>query len=239
MRSESSTPVFQSRFRRAQWPVPTGLIFLSLIPVIAGASRLTELTGGGAVTPQNERFFDSPISVVTHIVCVTVYCLLGAFQFVPSLRTGRRKWHRMTGRILVPAGLLAALSGLWMSVFYALPDGDGEALLILRLVFGSAMAVSIVLGFMAVRRRDFVVHSAWMTRAYAIGLGAGTQALIFLPWMLVFGPTDEATRAVLMGASWIINLAVAELVIRRRARKSAPVLHPVRRSVQTSVKSSR
>lgn len=239
MRSESSTAGFRSRFGRAQWPVPTGLIFLSLIPVIAGAARLTELTGGGAVTPQNERFFDSPIPVVTHIVCVTVYCLLGAFQFVPSLRSGRRKWHRMTGRILVPAGLLAALSGLWMSMFYALPEGDGEALLILRLIFGSAMVVSIVLGFMAVRRRDFVVHSAWMTRAYAIGLGAGTQALIFLPWMLVFGPTDEATRAVLMGLSWIINLAVAELVIRRRASKPASASHPAGRSVQTSVESSR
>ena len=241
MRPESSIAVFRSRFSRAQWPVPTGLIFLSLIPVIAGAARLSELTGRGAVTPQNERFFDSPIPVVTHIVCVTVYCLLGAFQFVPSLRSSRRKWHRMTGRILVPAGLLAALSGLWMSVFYALPEGDGEALLILRLIFGSAMAVSIVLGFMAVRRRDFLVHSAWMTRAYAIGLGAGTQALVFLPWILAFGPTDESTRAVLMGASWIINLAVAELVIRRRAMKptSASAPHPARPSIRTSMKSSR
>lgn len=239
MRSESSIAVFRSRFRRAQWPVPAALLFLSLIPVIAGAARLSELAGGGAVTAQNERFFDSPIPVVTHIVSVTVYCLLGALQFVPSLRNARRKWHRMAGRILVPAGLLAALSGLWMSVFYALPEGDGEALLILRFIFGSAMAVSIILGFLAVRLRDYVAHSAWMTRGYAIGLGAGTQALVFLPWMLVFGPTDEATRAALMGASWIINLAVAELVIRRRAGKSTPASHPESRSRQSSMRPSR
>jgi uncharacterized membrane protein YozB (DUF420 family) len=215
------------------------LLFLSLIPVIAGAARLSELAGGGAVTAQNERFFDSPIPVVTHIVSVTVYSLLGAFQFAPSLRSGRRKWHRMSGRILVPAGLLAALSGLWMSVFYALPEGDGEALLILRFIFGSAMAVSIILGFLAVRRRDFVAHSAWMTRGYAIGLGAGTQALVFMPWMLLVGPTDEATREVLMGASWVINLAVAEIVIRRRAGKSAPASHPESRSRQASIRPSR
>ncbi|BCW43929.1 DUF2306 domain-containing protein [Arthrobacter sp. StoSoilB5] len=239
MRPENSIAASRSRFRRAQWPVPAALIFLSLIPVIAGAVRLTELTGGGAVTPQNERFFDSPIPVVTHIVSVTVYCLLGALQFVPSLRNARRKWHRMAGRILVPAGLLAALSGLWMSVFYALPEGDGEALLILRFIFGCAMAVSIILGFLAVRRRDFVAHSAWMTRGYAIGLGTGTQALVFLPWMLLVGPTDEATRAVLMGASWVINLAVAEIVIRRRAGKSTPASHPESRSRQTSLRPSR
>ena len=63
-----------------------------------------------------------------------------------------------------------------MAVFYDLPEGDGDVLLILRLVFGSAMVVSIVLGMLAVVRRDFVRHSAWMARGYAIGIAAGTQA---------------------------------------------------------------
>lgn len=237
-KTASPVPALRS-LRRAQWPAPAALIFLSLIPVIAGAARLSELTGGATVTAQNERFFASPIPVVTHIVCVTVYCLLGAFQFVPSLRRGRRRWHRIVGRILVPAGLLAAFSGLWMSMFYALPAGDGEALLVLRLIFGSAMVASIILGLLAIRRRDFVRHSAWMTRGYAIALGAGTQALVFLPWMLAFGPTDETTRAVLMGASWVINLAVAECVIHRRSRMSTGASRAAGRSLEPSTQSSR
>jgi hypothetical protein len=204
------------------------LILLSLIPVIAGAARLTELTGGAAITAQNARFFASPVPVVTHILSVTTYSLLGAFQFLPALR-GRRGWHRIAGRILAPVGLLAALSGLWMAVFYPLPHGDGPALLVLRLVFGSAMAASIVLGVVAVVRRDFVRHGAWMTRGYAIGVAAGTQALTGLPWMLLVGPPDEPTRAVLLGAAWVINLAVAEYVIHRRARRTVrvPALVPV------------
>lgn len=203
----------------AQWLVPTGLILLSLIPMIAGGIRLTELSSGAAITPQNARFFASPIPVVTHIVSVTVYCLLGAFQFVPSLRRGKRRgWHRVSGRILVPAGLLAALSGLWMSAFYPLPDGDTDVPV--RLFFGTVMLVSIVLGHVAIRGRDFVRHSAWMTRGYAIGLGAGSQAVVILLWILIAGPTDEVTRAVLMGAAWVINLAIAEIVIHRRSRLS-------------------
>lgn len=221
---------------RAQWPVPSALILLSLIPVIAGALRLTELTGGAAITPQNARFFASPVPVVTHIVSVTVYCLLGAFQFVPSLR-GRRGWHRIAGRILIPAGLLAALSGLWMSAFYPLPDGDTDVPL--RLFFGSAMLVSIVLGLLAVRRRDFVRHSAWMTRGYAIGLGAGTQAVVILLWLVLVGPTDKVTRALLMGAAWVINLAVAECVIHRRSQQSARASRPSGRSVAPLAGASR
>ncbi|WP_104176336.1 DUF2306 domain-containing protein [Arthrobacter sp. Y81] len=211
----AAAPVRRSR---PQWPVPAGLILLSLIPVIFGALRLTELTAGADVTPQNARFFASPIPVVTHIVSVTVYSLLGAFQFVPSLR-GRRGWHRIAGRILIPAGLLAALSGLWMAAFYPLPDGYTDVPL--RLFFGTAMLVSLVLGLAAVRRRDFVRHSAWMTRAYAIAVGAGTQAFVSIPWLLLVGPTDVPTRAVLLGAGWVINVAVAEYVIHRRARKAS------------------
>jgi hypothetical protein len=212
----TSTVSAPRRRRRAQWPVPAGLILLSLIPVIAGAARMTELTGGAAVTPQNARFFASPVPVVTHIVSVTIYCLLGAFQFVPSLR-GRRGWHRIAGRVLVPAGLLAALSGLWMAAFYPLPAGDGPVLFVLRMVFGSAMLASLILGVVTIVRRDFVRHSAWMTRGYAIGVAAGTQALVSLPWMLLVGPPDELTRAILLGSAWVINVAVAEFVIHRRA----------------------
>ncbi|WP_066288254.1 DUF2306 domain-containing protein [Arthrobacter sp. B6] len=220
--------------RRAQWPVPAGLILLSLVPVIAGAARLTELTGGAAITPQNARFFASPVPVVVHIISVTVYSLLGAFQFVPALR-GRRGWHRTAGLILIPAGLLTALSGLWMSAFYPLPDGDTDVPL--RLLFGSAMLVSIVMGVLAIRRRDFVRHSVWMTRAYAIGVAAGTQALVIAPWILLIGPPSELVRALLMGLAWVINLAVAEYVIQRRAQtptRGRPPTRPAKASLPSA-----
>lgn len=202
---------------RAQWPAPTGLILLSLVPVVAGAMRLTELTTGAAVTPDNARFFDSPVPVVVHIVASIVFLVLGALQFAPSLR--RRRWHRIAGRFVAPAGLLSATSALWMTLFYALPASSGPALLVMRLVFGTAMAAGIVVAFVAIRRGNIRTHSAWMTRSYAIGLGAGTQVFTFLFGTLLFGEPDEALHAVLMGAGWVINLAVAEVVIRRRAAR--------------------
>src|SRR5712692_7150822 len=157
---------------------------------------------------------------MVHIVSMSVYSLLGALQFVPSLRRGRPSWHRIAGRILVPAGGGGALSGLWMTVFYPRPAGDGEVLLVVRLIFGSAMLASIVQAVFAIRRRDFLSHGAWMTRGYAIALGAGTQTLTLLSWSLLFGTPDELPRTVLMTASWVINVAVAEYVIRRPAHRS-------------------
>lgn len=214
--------------RRGEWLAPTGLILLSLVPIAAGASRLTQLATG-AVSADNTRFFESPVPVVVHIVSVTVFSLLGALQFAPSLR--RHRWHRRAGRIVAPAGLLAALTGIWMALFYTLPAHDGEALLVLRLVFGSAMAASIVVAFVAIRKGDVRTHSAWMTRAYAIGMGAGTQVFTLLPWALIAGPPDVSTHAVLMGAGWVINLVVAEVVIRRRAARPGGLARPSSRSV--------
>jgi uncharacterized membrane protein len=220
----ASLPTFPSTSRpsprktnaASQWLPPVGLIALSLIPVLAGAVRLNELMGSPEITANNARFVASPIPVTVHIVSVTLYSLLGALQFVPSLHRGRSSWHRIAGRILVPAGVLVAVSGLWMNFFYPRPAGDGESLVVVRLIFGSAMLASIVLAVFAIRRRDFPSHGAWMTRGYAIALGAGTQVFTMLPWALVIGAADELPRTVLMTAGWVINLAVAEYVIRRR-----------------------
>ena len=102
---------------RADWLIPTGLILLATIPVAAGMFRLTMLAGAGPVTPENVRFFAAPIPVVLHIIGVTLYCVVGAFQFSPGFRRRWPRWHRIAGRVIVAAGLVAALSGLWMAMF--------------------------------------------------------------------------------------------------------------------------
>jgi uncharacterized membrane protein len=212
----------------AAWLV-AALLLLSAIPLAAGAIRLTQLAGGAEITPANARFFASPLPVVLHIVGAAVYIILGAFQFAPAFRRRWPGWHRVAGRLVVVCGLLVGLSALWMTLFYPWPKGDGELLYVLRLLFGSAMVISIVLGFTAIRRRDVRRHRAWMMRGYALGLGAGTQALILLAGELIAGPPSELSRALLMGTAWVINLAVAEWIIRKRPAppvRTAPAIVP-------------
>lgn len=203
---------------KSDWLIPAGLIALSVVPALAGSVRLAQLAGGAEVTPENARFFAAPLPVMIHIPAAIVYSILGAFQFSPGLRRRRRAWHHAAGRILIPCALLVALSGLWMAHFYPWPQGDGHLVYAERLVFGAAMVLSIVLGLHAIKRRDFLSHGEWMIRAYAIGLGAGTQVLTHLPWfVLVEDKPGELARGVMMGAGWIINLLVAEWIIRSRS----------------------
>jgi uncharacterized membrane protein len=199
----------------AGWLVPAALILLSAIPLTFGALRLNELASGAAITPANARFFESPLPVVVHIVASAVYALLGAFQFVSRLWQRGLSWHRIMGRLLVPCGLLVGLSGIWMTLFYPRPDDASDLLFVLRLVFGSGMVLSIILGYLAIRRRDIRQHRAWMMRGYAIGLGAGTQVLTLMVGELIAGPPNALGNALLMGVAWVINLAVAEWIIHK------------------------
>ena len=219
-KSMPQKPKAPTKAGSANWLV-TALIVLSAIPLAAGAFRLTQLAGGAEITPANARFFASPLPVVVHIVSAGVFALLGAFQFVTAFRRRRPGWHRAAGRLVVLGGLLVGLSGLWMTLFYPWPKGDGALLYALRLVFGSAMVVSIVLGFTTIRRGDVNGHRAWMTRGYAIGLGAATQMLTLMVGEIIAGPPSEFSRALLMGAGWVINLAIAEWAIRKRLRRPA------------------
>ena len=205
--------------RTGRW-VPVGLVALAAIPVLGGTGRLVELLGGPAVLPTDPRFAASPAPLVVHVVAAVVYAVLGAFQFSASLRRRRPRWHRRAGRLLVVLGLAVALSGLWMTLLYPRKEGTGELLYLFRLIASSGMGISIVLGLAAIRSRDIARHRAWMTRAYALALGAGTQAFTVGFGEAVFGAGVVRTD-LMMGAGWVINLAVAEWVIRRPAARRA------------------
>jgi len=212
MTSRTAKPVSSKR----SWPVPAALIALVTIAVIAGVLRLVQLSGGAATLPPNPRFDASPVPVVVHIVSAIVFALVGAFQFVPRLRR-RRSWHRRAGRVVVVAGLGVALSALWLNQFFPRAHATRGIVYPFRLVFGVALVVTLVLGFRAVRRRDFARHRVWMIRSFAIALVGGTQ--VFTLWFggAIFG-TGDLAQALMMVAAWGINLAVAEWVIRRPAR---------------------
>ncbi len=200
------------------WPVPAGLVALSAIPLTAGTLRLIQLSGGPETIPADDRFTGFPAALVIHILGAAGFALIGILQLVPGIRRRHLAWHRRAGRVVIAAGLAVAGSALWLTVFYAPQPGTGDLLYLLRLVFSSAMVGCIVLGLTAIRRRDVAAHRAWMIRAYAVGLAAGTQVFTEGVGEALLG-TGEIRGDLLKGAGWVLNLAVAEWVIRLPARR--------------------
>ncbi len=203
------------------WRVPALLLLLSAVPVIGGATRLATVAAGVEVIPGNGRFFAAPVAVTVHILSAGMFCVLGAFQVSSAVRRHSPAWHRRAGRVLVPAGLTAALSGLWLTFVYPPGELDGPVLFAVRLVAGVGMATALALGAAAIRRRDIAAHRAWMIRALALALGAGTQVFTHIPLEAFPALQNEAGRTLAMAAGWMINLTVAEWIIRAGAKAAA------------------
>jgi uncharacterized membrane protein len=227
---------------KADFLIPGGLLALSFVPVVAGTFRVVQLADGAEITPDNARFFAAPLPVVLHMVSSVIYCIVGAFQFAPGFRQRRPHWHRAAGRVLIPCGLMAALSGLLMTQLFPLgnlqgplvADYDGLSLYAIRLMVGLAMTLFLCLGVSTILQRDFRRHGAWMIRAYALGLGAGTHALTHIPWFLFPDIRGELARTLCMAAGWAINAAVAEWVIARMSRRETrvpEVIDPVQQKI--------
>ena len=93
----------------------------------------------------------------------------------------------------------------------------------MRLFVGGGMIIALLLATDAIRRHKFWQHGAWMIRAYALAVGAGTQVFSHIPIVVLQQELTLTNRVIAMGAGWLINILVAEWII-------ATKLHPTRRN---------
>jgi uncharacterized membrane protein len=166
--------------------------------------------------------------LVTHIFTATVALVLGPLQFVPAIRA-RGRWHRRIGRTYLLGGVLpAAVTAVPIALV------SGRIVTQVGLVIPAVgWLVTAGLAVRAIRRGDVAAHRAWMTRNYALTFLAVT-ARILVPLLLLTGlaagaiaPADAPTAVASLipvgqVLGWMINLAVAEVLIRRRRIMRAP-----------------
>ena len=200
---------------RREWTILLIIFAYSFIPVFGGLFRIVELTGGPAVAPENPRALAAPLPIVLHIFGSSLFCLLGAVQFLPSIRRHHPTTHRALGRTVAISGCISAVTGVWMTVFYALPDElQGNMLYWVRIILGFSMVGLIAGAVVAIRSGNIFRHGALMLRAYAIGQGASTQTFLGIGWIVVFGTELLGPlRDGMMVFAWALNLLMAEFLI--------------------------
>lgn len=162
--------------------------------------------------------------LVVHIFTAAVALVLGPLQFMARVRA-RRRVHRTIGRVYLLAGVLpSALTAIPVAIW------SGRLMTQIGLVTAAVLWLTTGgLAYRAARRHDFAAHRAWMMRNYALTFLAVTARMLVPLLLLVQVPFtaggagsigDKAPAMIPIGQTlgWIINLAVAETVIRRRRR---------------------
>lgn len=207
-----------------EWALLAFILVYSFVPTFGGLVRIADLAGVLSFMPENPRALAAPLPVVVHIVSSFVFCLVGALQFLPSMRRRHADLHRAAGRMVAAAGCISAATGLWMTHAFMFPaELQGLLLYWTRILLSVWMVGLIVWAIIAVRARNVRGHSAAMLRAYAIGQGASTQTVLGIGWAIVFGADLVGpVRDVMMVLAWAMNLLLAEVLIRT-TRASRPV----------------
>lgn len=196
---------------------PTPLLLLlalfTFIPVVTAVMNTVQIPTG--TYPQDSAHLAvAPLSWFLHALAGVAFGIAGPLNFVRALRRRFDRLHRVAGWVFFGSGLVLGLTAL--SLLLTVEPQRTPVVDIARGVFGLALIVSIAMAATAIRRRDIATHRAWVIRAYAVGMGLGTVALVFFPIYVVTGaPPEGLASDILFVGSWALNVGLAEWVIHR------------------------
>ena len=149
-----------------------------------------------------------------HIYMGGLALLVGWSQFSSKIRNRFLGLHRALGKTYLIAVLLSGTAGLYIAFFATggIIPISGFSILAVIWLYSSTAA------YLAIRNRDIDRHQEWMIRSYALCFGAVTFRI--MGPLLQFGFDMEFIPAykIISWAAWILNLSVAEVIIRNKRR---------------------
>jgi uncharacterized membrane protein len=148
--------------------------------------------------------------VFPHILMAISSIFIGPFQFLPQIRNGYPKVHRILGRIYVVSAFLGSASGMVMAVISSRGFVNDTGLFGL----GFAGLLTTSMAYIAIRKRNFIQHKQWMVRSYVVIFGFVTIRSI-TTIMLYYGFNNPDDRfGVATWACWAVPLLFAEVAIQ-------------------------
>jgi uncharacterized membrane protein len=184
----------------------------------------------GIANADDVRFARHAGPTLAHVISSFVFVVLGPWQFVPRIRSKRLWLHRWSGRIFVAAATVVGISGLLLGFTTALEFGGASETAPI-LLFAPIFLFSLGKAVFHILRREIAQHREWMIRVFAIGLAAGTDRLVGLPFIL--SPVVRQAPGEFIGITfWIaftLNLLAAEIWIRHTRPKGTfdpPAIQP-------------
>lgn len=151
-----------------------------------------------------------------HIISSMIVLIIAPFQLIKKLRNKHLKLHKRFGKIYAYGILvLAGPSGLFMA-FYA----EGGFWSTLAFIAMSILwMTTTILAVTTVRKGDIHGHQRWIIRSIALTFAAVTLRLLVPLFSAGWGLEENFVIVSTAWLSWIINLAIAELILLIRFPK--------------------
>lgn len=149
-----------------------------------------------------------------HIVLGGIALLIGWMQFSSKLRRKRMRLHRTVGKIYVVTVLISGVCGIYIAQFAT----GGITNVIGFSLSGLVWLITTLLAYNAIKNGNIKAHQNFMIYSYAVCFSAVTLR-IWLPLLMAITGDFILAYLIVGWLSWVPNLAVAYLIIKRQQRK--------------------
>lgn len=188
------------------------LVLLYLYGDRIAVRAIFALHAGTESGPLDDRY---PEWTAIHFTSAFVFATLATLQLQSAIRRNYPAIHRVTGRVAVTAGLIAAASGATIPLLVPARPLAWRIYVLGHLV---VTAWFLLTGFQSARIHDIPSHERWMKRTVASAGSVMTQRIIFPVFPLLFRiHSDTEFWRIFLSASasaLFINLFLAECWIR-------------------------
>ncbi len=161
------------------------------------------------------KLFYYKIAFFTHVYTSIFVLMIGFFQFSNYLRMKYRNVHRTLGKVYIVLVLfLAGPSGLIMG-YHA---NGGWVSQVSFCLLAMLWMVFTYKAYAYARKREWTKHKNFMYRSYALTLSA--ISLRLFKWIItgLFELPPMDAYLIVAWAGWVVNLGVAEVLIRKAAK---------------------
>jgi len=201
-------------------------ILIVILAIVIGLYPLTFINANpnvGLLSSKSNELLNNPLwnlSFYTHISLAGIALLIGWLLFLKKLRAKHLHLHRLIGKVYIISVLLSSLAGYYIAYhatggIYAVYGFSGMS---------TAWLLTTIIAYKAIRARDIKKHERWMIRSYAVTF-TGVTFRLWLPFLkFAFQMDFLEAYPISSWVSWMANLLVAELIIRRQFRKKKKVL---------------
>ena len=155
-----------------------------------------------------------------HVFCGSVALIVGPLQFFALIRNNYPLMHRIAGYTYTICCWIGCVSGFYLSFFTygSMPAMLGFITLAVMWGFCTSM------GFLKIKARDFEQHQHWMMRSFALTFAA-VMLRVWIGLLVGALNLDYATvYDVSAWLSWVPNLLVAEIMIRKMHKRGKKYL---------------
>lgn len=145
-----------------------------------------------------------------HIISTSLTILTGLLGFSKRIRIRNKALHRWIGYLYIIMVMIGSLTAGYLAPYATGGRLDSVGFNLLNIVW----LVTTGMAWIKIRKKQTLLHRIWMIRSYSLCFANTTIHVVMLIATSLFSLHYVRAYEIGVWSCWIINLAIAEVIIR-------------------------